>query len=165
MKKNITIICLSSQFRKTVAKKLADELDMFYADVNEIMEYNLINSEMLEKAGQEYFDENEQKTLKTISSYENTVLTLNYSTLNKNNNFALLKQNTLIIFMELDYSCFKVLNSQENSSPLASINEIAYQDRTTNIANLSDIVVHESVAEVSTAVADIIKGINDYFSA
>lgn len=164
MKKNITIICLSSQFRKKVAKTLADELDMFYADVNEIMEYNLINSEMLEKAGQEYFDENEQKTLKTISSYENTVLTLNYSTLNKNNNFALLKQNTLIIFMQLDYSCFSLLNNQENSSPLASINEIAYQDRTKNIADLSDIVVHESVAEVSIAVADIMKSINDFYS-
>lgn len=164
MKKNITIICLSSKFRQNVAKQLADELEMFYADVNEIMEYNLINSEMLEKAGQAYFDENEQKTLKTIASYENTILTLNYSTLNKNNNFELLKQNTLIIFIELDYACFSLLNHEENSSPLAKINEIAFEDRTKNISSLSDIVVYESVADVTLTINDIIKSINEFFA-
>ena len=58
MKKNITIICLSNKYKKIVAKELADSLEMFYADINDIMEYNLINSEMLLSAGQQYFDEN-----------------------------------------------------------------------------------------------------------
>lgn len=164
LKKNITIICLSTKFRQSVAKKLADELEMFYADVNDIMEYNLINSEMLEKAGQEYFDENERKTIKTIASYENTVLTLNYSTLNKNDNFELLRQNTLIIFIELEYSCFVKLNKEENAMPLAKVNEIAYEDRTKNIGNLADIVVSQTQADVTNTVSDILGGISNYFN-
>ncbi len=154
---------MSTKFRQNVAKSLADELEMFYADVNDIMEYNLINSEMLEKAGQDYYDENERKTLKTIASYENTILTLNYSTLNKNDNFELLRKNTLIIFIELEYSCFASVNHEENAMPLAKLNEIAFEDRTKNLSSIADIVVKESSVDISKTVTDIIGGINDYF--
>ena len=47
---------------------------------------------------QEYYDKNERKTLQTIASYENTILTVDFSTLNKSNNIDILKQNSLIIY-------------------------------------------------------------------
>ena len=130
LKKNITIICLSNKYKKIVAKELADSLEMFYADINDIMEYNLINSEMLLTAGQQYFDQNEEKTIKTVSDYDNTILTLNLSTLNKNNNLDIIKNNSLIIYVRLNFETYSVLIypvlpsalhfSQEPLSPMIS---------------------------------------------
>ena len=164
MKKNITIICLVNDYKKRVAKALADELEMFYADVNEIMEYNLINDEMLEKAGQQYFDENESKTVKTIASYDNTILTLNFSTLNKGNNLDILKKDSLIIYLKLNFLKFCELNRYENKKSLIKINEIEFEDRNTYISSFADIIVNVVHAELSSVVNEIINDINKYFS-
>lgn len=164
MKKNITIICLVNDYKKRVAKALADELEMFYADVNEIMEYNLINDEMLEKAGQQYFDENESKTVKTIASYDNTILTLNFSTLNKGNNLDILKKDSLIIYLKLNFEKFCELNRYENKKSLIKINEIAFEDRNTYISSFADIIVNVVHTELSSVINEIINDINKYFS-
>lgn len=164
MKKNITIICLVNEYKKRVAKALADELDMFYADINEIMEYNLINDEMLEKAGQQYFDENESKTVKTIASYENTILTVNFSTMNKGNNLDILKKDSLIIYVKLSFDKFCELDKYESLKSLVQINKIAFQDRDQYISNFANIKVEVKDLEISSVIKSIIEEINNYFS-
>ncbi len=163
MKKNITIICLSNEYKKNIAKQLALELDMFYADINDIMEYNLINSEMLEKAGQQYYDENEAKTIKTVSGYDDTILTLNLSTLNKSNYLDIIKQNSLIIYIRLDFETFMNLNKAENSKALVKINEIAFDDRDKLISNFADIIVENKYIDVTRTIKQIIEGIEKFF--
>lgn len=164
VKKNITIICLANEYKKRVAKALADELEMFYADVNEIMEYNLINDEMLEKAGQQYFDENESKTVKTIASYDNTILTLNFSTLNKGGNLNILKKESLIIYIKLSFEKFCKLNKFETKKSLVKINELAFEDRNAYIADFCDILVDPLDLELTSVVENIIQSINHYFA-
>lgn len=164
MKKNITIVCLSNEYKKIIAKQLALELDMFYADINDIMEYNLINTEMLEKAGQQYYDENEAKTIKTVSGYDDTVLTLNLSTLNKSNYLDIIKENSLIIYIRLDYETFKNLNLAENSKALVKINEVAFEDRNKLISEFSDIVIENEQIEVASTIKQIMRGIEEFFS-
>lgn len=163
MKKNITIICLSNEYKKNIAKQLALELDMFYADINDIMEYNLINSEMLEKAGQQYYDENEAKTIKTVSGYDDTILTLNLSTLNKSNYLDIIKQNSLIIYIRLDFETFMNLNKAENSKALVKINEIAFDDRDKLISSFADIIVENKDIDVTRTIKQIIEGIEKFF--
>ena len=163
MKKNITIICLSNEYKKNIAKQLALELDMFYADINDIMEYNLINSEMLEKAGQQYYDENEAKTIKTVSGYDDTILTLNLSTLNKSNYLDIIKQNSLIIYIRLDFETFMNLNKTENSKALVKINEIAFDDRDKLISSFADIIVENKDIDVTRTIKQIIEGIEKFF--
>ncbi len=163
MKKNITIICLSNEYKKNIAKQLALELDMFYADINDIMEYNLINSEMLEKAGQQYYDENEAKTIKTVSGYDDTILTLNLSTLNKSNYLDIIKQNSLIIYIRLDFETFMNLNKAENSKALVKINEIAFDDRDKLISSFADIIVENKYIDVTRTIKQIIEGIEKFF--
>ena len=164
MKKNITIICLVNDYKKRVAKALADELEMFYADVNEIMEYNLINDEMLQKAGQQYFDENESKTVKTIASYNNTILTLNFSTLNKGKNMEILKKDSLIIYLKLNFEKFCELNRLENTKSIIKINELAFDDRDTYISSFADIIINVLDMELASVINEIINGINKHFS-
>ena len=163
MKKNITIICLSDKYKKIVAKALADYLEMFYADMNDIMEYNLINSEMLLSAGQQYFDENEEKTIKTVSDYNDAILTLNLSTLNKNNNLEIVKKNSLIIYVRLPFETYSVLNKAENTSNLANINQSVFEDRDTLIKSFADIVVENRQIVVSETIKQIIEAIQKHY--
>ena len=136
---------------------------MFYADINDIMEYNLINSEMLEKAGQQYYDENEAKTIKTVSGYDDTILTLNLSTLNKSNYLDIIKQNSLIIYIRLDFETFMNLNKAENSKALVKINEIAFDDRDKLISSFADIIVENKYIDVTRTIKQIIEGIEKFF--
>lgn len=163
MKKNISIISLINNFKKDIAKKLADELEMIFADVNDLMEYNLINDEMLAVAGQEYYDKNEQKTLKTISSYENTVLTINFSTLNKSNNFDILKNNSLIIYLAFDFTTFCQLNKQEFNKTLIKLNQIAYNDRDTIMKSYADIIVNVTDINLDNVLKQLLIAINGYY--
>ena len=163
MKKNITILCNSQNFKKRVAKNLADQLDMLYADLEQILEYNMINDDMLEKAGQQYFDENEKSTLKNVANYENTVITLDFSTLNKENNAEILRQSTLVIYLSLEHNIFESLNVSENDKNLASINEIVYADRDKLLRSFADITVDVSKVDINLVTQQIMLSIQQYF--
>lgn len=163
MKKNIAVVCLVNDYKKRVAKALADELEMFYADVNEIMEYNFINDEMLEKAGQQYFDENESKTVKTIASYDNTIIVLNFSTMNKGNNLDILKKDCLIVYLKLDFEKFCELNRYENQTSLIKINETAFADRDAYLSSFADVIVQTNSSELPATLKDIMDSLDRYF--
>ena len=69
IKSNIAILCLSNNYSKYLGKKLADDLDMFFADISDILEYNLIDNNMLETAGKEYFDAQKERVINGICQY------------------------------------------------------------------------------------------------
>lgn len=163
MKKNITIVGLVNNYKKQVAKTLADELEMVFADVNDIMEFNLINSKMIEIIGQKYFDENEEKTVKTLSTYENTVITLNFSTLNKNNNIESLKKNSLIIYLRLNFDTFIEVNKAEVVGSLQKINGTAFNERDYLLKKISEIVVNIDEIDIANSVKNIIREIGNYY--
>ncbi|MBQ0017337.1 MAG: hypothetical protein KBT30_01740, partial [Clostridiales bacterium] len=163
LKKNIAIISLVSDYKKQISKALADELEMIFADVNDLMEFNLINDDMLESAGQEYYDKNEKKTLQTITTYDNTVLTLNFSTLNKNNNSELLKESSLVIYLRLNYDLFKQINKVEATKSLTTINEIAFEDRDKLMKKYADIIVDINNLDKKESVETIISSINNFY--
>ena len=163
MKKNITIISLASSFKKHIAKKLADELEMIFADVNELMEYNLINDEMLAVAGQEYYDKNERKTLQTIASYENTILTVDFSTLNKSNNIDILKQNSLIIYLALNFEDLQNINKNELDKSQIKLNDIAFKDRNLLLKNYADIIVDVDSLDLSKVIEKILAEITKIY--
>lgn len=164
MKNNITIIGLVGNFKKNVAKALADKLEIIFADVNDIMEFNLIDNHMIEFAGQDYFDKNETKTVKLLASYENTVITLNFSTLNKGNNLNILKKTCVIIYLRLNYEQFQILNKLENYGALSSINEKVFNDRDKLMNKMCDIAVEVDNLDVQNVVNHILMGLKNYFS-
>ena len=87
MKKNIAIVSLSNNYSRTVSKNIADFLELFYVDLNDIMEYNLVNDEMLEKAGREYFENERQKVITGVAGFDNSLVTGDVELFLTNNNF------------------------------------------------------------------------------
>ena len=74
MKKNIVILSLSNNYSRDIGKRLADFFDMFYIDLNDILEYNLVDENMLKTAGREYFETERTKIVKGLSHYENSLI-------------------------------------------------------------------------------------------
>lgn len=166
MKKNITLIALNQEFKKNIAIKLADELGMFFVDINEFVKYDVVDvNKIIKTAGLEYYNNIETKAVKTISGYENTLSTLNLSTFFCNDNYKILQQNSLFIFLRVKFSDFKSKLWKER--PLSAkyenlLDEKAFKERDKILALISDIVVDVSSKD-KNIVDKIIKSIKKYY--
>lgn len=100
MKTNIALVSLNFDHTRQLCKDLADQLDMLFADINDILEYNMVNQQMLDMAGKEYFDKEEKKVLASVVQCNNACICCKFEILNKNSNFDVLKSNCLVIFLE-----------------------------------------------------------------
>ena len=99
MKKNIVILSLSNNYSRDIGKRLADFFDMFYIDLNDILEYNLVDENMLKTAGREYFETERTKIIKGLSHYENSLIVGNLELFFEQNNIVYLKNNYIIIYL------------------------------------------------------------------
>jgi len=76
---NIILVSLNDKFCKSVGIQLSDTLEMFSANCEELIIYDLINpKEVLQKCGIEYLRKREKAVVKNCSEYENTVITVSY---------------------------------------------------------------------------------------
>ena len=99
LKTNLTIICLNNRYGKNLAKRVADSLDMFFVNIEDILEYNLINDDMLKSAGKDYFEKKEGKAVKGLSTYENSLFCGNFTLFSKGNNIDVFKKNSYLIYI------------------------------------------------------------------
>lgn len=162
MKQNIAILCLVKQFGKDTAQKLSNRLDMFYADVNDLMEYNFINDATIKASGQQYFDKLEGDLLKKISEYVNSIFTLGFSTINKHNNIDFIKKGCLLIFLNLKYEDFVKLNKKGNKN-LEKLDSLVYEDRKKIMNQYADIVVNIKNTDKEIVLKEVVKSIKNYY--
>ena len=99
MKPNLVVVGVEYEFNKKLCIYLADKLDMFFVDVKELIEYDLVNSkEALLRCGKEYIEKEERKTVRNVSEYENTVVNIPYDLFVNNRDFF--KNNNINIFIK-----------------------------------------------------------------
>ena len=115
MVSNICMVGLLKTYTKNVAKCVADALEMFYADVRELMEFDLINlAEASKIAGLDYIEKQECNKIKTLATYENTIFTLDYLSLNNEKNLESVKTGCLLIYLKLGATYFNKLLKRED---------------------------------------------------
>ena len=99
MKPNLVVVGFEYEFNKKLCIYLADKLDIFFVDVKELIEYDLVNSkEALLRCGKEYIEKEERKTVRNVSEYENTVVNIPYDLFVNNRDFF--KNNNINIFIK-----------------------------------------------------------------
>ena len=99
MKPNLVVVGFEYEFNKKLCIYLANKLDMFFVDVKELIEYDLVNSkEALLRCGKEYIEKEERKTVRNVSEYENTVVNIPYDLFVNNRDFF--KNNNINIFIK-----------------------------------------------------------------
>lgn len=139
MKKNIAFISIKSKFCNALCKMFCNKLEMLYADFNDILQYNLVNADMLDSAGQEYFDSEEQKVLKSVVECENIGINIDFSILNKGENISLVKDTCLVIYLRYSKQLIEKFNKHTTKQHTKLL--VAYDIEDKICANYSDIVV------------------------
>lgn len=145
MKVNITFIALNKSIKNNLAKSLADKLDMFYADVNDLIKYDITNiDKVISIAGIEYYNRVETKIVNSVSSYENTLITMELDTFFNNDNYKILKSTSLFIYVKIDFENYKkILDNEisENNKEEKSLNKKVFFERDKVLKSVSDIIV------------------------
>ena len=115
MKSNICVLSVDKRYSRIVGKHLSDCLDMFFADVNALLEFDIINIDEAEQTcGVGYIKKLEESKVKHVVSYDNTLLTLNADMLNSQKIHDYIKNKSLVIFLDMDKKSFVAkLNNQK----------------------------------------------------
>lgn len=142
-KSNLCLIGLSKQFTDEICKELSVRLDMFYANVEQILEYELQDMQRMEElCGKEYLLKEEKSIIKRVATYENTVVNINYSNLNNETNLNYIKSNCLLIYLKLEKDRYRREQDKENLTKNEKlINLDLYKDRDFICKNISDLTI------------------------
>lgn len=141
MKNNISIIALDCDLKNKICKKLSKKLGMFFADINSLIKYDLINiKKVIKEAGLEYYNKIETKTVKSVSSFENALITLNLSTFFNNDNYKILKEGSLLIYLRQNRKSFE--SSRKKDKTYGDLlEEKVFSQRDEVLKSICDIVV------------------------
>jgi len=130
-KQSILVVCLNESKGQEVAYSLANALNMLYANSNDIVAYEVFDTQaVIEKCGQEYFEKRERSALKHISRYSNVVVSVGYDHFNKGYDFF---KNTC------NFVYVKAKKKQIDEKD--SINILAFEERDKELEEKSEFIV------------------------
>lgn len=166
MKNNICVLSIDKRYSRIVGKHLSDALDMFFADINALIEFDIINLEEAEKiVGVSYIKKLEESKVKNVNSYDNTLFTLNSDMLNNPNILKHIQNNALVIFLDMDKKSFVAkLNNQKLDKSYKNLQIDMFEDRTAIIRDCCDIVVECTGKSTKTLIPIIKNKIIAYYS-
>lgn len=159
MRNNICIVGLSNDFTKTIAKQLADRLDFFYADVNDLLKYDLIDiADAERKSSKAYILKLESSKVKTVASYENTVFTVDYSSLVNGNNYEHILNQTVIVFLKLSKQKLTERLDMQHATPAEKTLELSvFEDRNALISKICNATVLVRTWNETTILKNLLK--------
>lgn len=167
MKTNIVLIGFLDNLTKQISEKLALDFGLYYANAEDIIEYNLMNEKEIEKlCGVDYLNKLKQKTLKDISNYENTLITMPFSMFSQNNNYDMFKKNCTIVFLNFPKECFEQSVKDANDEKVKKAGEvflIAYEERTQFCKDNSDVTINLQKPEFELSYKHVKKYLDDYY--
>ena len=165
LKTNIVLVGLYDKMIKSVAKRLADDFDMYLADLMEIVKYNLINEEEIEKiCGVQYLNKQKTKIVEDIANYENSVIHVPYSIFVEGGNPDKFQKNGTTVFLNLTLSTFKKLLDKDKtmSNDEKKLALIAFNDRSSFSKRMCDLTVEIDSPDYLTAYRKVKKTLDNF---
>ena len=161
MKSNILLVGLDYNFVKNVANELANKFEMYFLDVNDLIEYNLIDTKNVKvTCGVEYFEKVEKKIALSVTEYENTVINFPYSLFLNANFCNLLSKRALTIFIKMDKETLVKENFRNGENKL-SIEILTCEELNKLLSEKVDIVVENSTLNTKICIDDIIQKLKE----
>lgn len=102
---NIVMVGMDIDYVERVSKMLAEQFDMYYLDSTELYRFDIqpyTLSFVLKKMGMEYFREQQTGTMKYVSSFSNTVITVESGALMYQKNLDMLTKDALVVYIRMD---------------------------------------------------------------
>lgn len=167
MKTNLVVVSLIDSMTKQVASKLANDFDLYFADINDILEYNLFNAGDIEKnCGLEYLNKLKQKTIKEIGSYENTLISISNNLFIADDNAQNLKKYGTVVFLnyskQIIHNYINALSSQEEKNTF-NVMMLAYNEIIKLCHENCDIEISLTKQDFDTNYKKIKKVIDKYY--
>ena len=156
MKTNIFLLGLNRKLIQSVAYKLSLCLDMFYADVNDLLQYEVSDiAQVIDLCGISYVEKLESKKVKSVARFDNTIFTMSFPTFNANKEEKSIKEKSLVVFLDLPQAQCE----EQDKTPLHTLDNIVYKDRRKICQQYSDIVVRCIRMEEQHLVKSILQAI------
>lgn len=143
MKSNICVLSIDKRYCRTISKLLATSLNMYYADINELIVFDLQDvDEAKQLCGLEYIQKIEVSKVKFVSTFENTLFTLDSHMLNNDKIADTISKNALTIFLDMNKKsfCAKLKNQKLTKSDKQNQTDM-FDDHTNVLRPKADIVV------------------------
>lgn len=165
-KTNLCVVGLPKQFTDTLGKTLASKMDMFYANIEDLFAYELVDMVRIEElCGVEYLQKEERSIVKRVCQYDNTLINIDYAILNKGDMLDLIKNHCLLIYYEMNKDRYiDEINKEGQSSNLIVINLEVFQDRNNLCKSMADVIIDCSKKTLEEIVNATIEVVLDYFA-
>ncbi len=147
---------------------LSDKLDMFFVDMEEMFEYELVDSKHIletlgDKEGKKYIKNAEAKVIKNVSQFENTFININPVTLFSGRNYSSINKTSYLIYAQISPKYFETRSKHSGDVLPKDITDIAFGDRDKKYVEKSDMVINCSTMKEKKAVKKILAELNRFF--
>ncbi|MDD4210851.1 MAG: shikimate kinase [Clostridia bacterium] len=165
MKTNITLLLPLNDYKKQVGKLIANKLNMIYVDVEEFLKFELFDiDKALALGGYAYLQQEEDKLIKRLSTYNNSFITIDFSMFNREKNLAYLKENSLIVYLKFFEKDYIKLLKKEKTGAQFELDKKLFEKRDELMTEYSDLVV----SLINTNKKDVLKAflsaVNNYYA-
>ena len=168
IKNNLLMLSLENYISKHTKQKLADSLDLFFADINDILEYNLIDNSMLETCGKKYFDKETKKVLHSVSQYENSLVSGNINLFLNDDTIKQFKEKFIVVYMQYDKKQLQKMQEDETQTSkdnkIHHNNLLAFEEEDMLCKSFSDITIpmtedeNENIESIKKSLLKFVEG-------
>ena len=168
MKTNIALICLLNNYNKEVANILSEKLEMFFVNIDEMVEFELGDADRIletlgDKEGLGYIKKCEDKIVANVANFDNTIISLNPTTMFSNQNFEKISETSYVIYLQIAPKYFEARAKYSADVLDKELNEVNFTDRDKLYVEKSDMVLNCSTLREQKAVQKLTKIIKKFF--
>ena len=139
MDSRIVLVGLDNQLVKDISNALADKLNMFFLDIDDLIKYNFASQEeTIAKVGIDYYEKQIKRLAIGACDYENTVIYCPYDLLLDEEIMLNFKSKTKIIFLNIPKMMLVNQNMPRFESEKLDIQILAYEELTKQLENISN---------------------------
>ncbi len=168
MKTNIALICLLDNYNKEVAEILSEKLELFFVNIDEMVEFELGDADHIlntlgSEEGADYIKKCEDKIVGNVANFENTIISLNPTTMFSNENYEKISNTSFVIYLQISPKFFEARAKYSADVIDKDLTEINFTDRDKLYVEKSDMVLNCSTFREHKAVQKTVKVIKKFF--
>ena len=161
IKENILFVGLADQYVRNVAINIADNLGLYFLDLEQLIDYSIIDKHNVEKiCGIKYLEDEEKRVVKSVNDYEKTVISTKFSTFVKYSN--IISNKNLIIYLKLNLCEVNKLNT--NLEVNVGVNDIIFEERDKYLKKNCDMVFNCDILNFENNIEKLLKTIKGQIS-
>lgn len=157
---NILIVCADKELRKEISKVLATELKFLYVDVDDVLDYELLNNQDVSLVKAEDMMNNlETKSINRVLKFNDCITTISNDVFVSNDNFRLFKD-IKKVFLKLPKAYFVSRTKKEDKYKLDQTFELL--DSINKLISINcDIVIDKEIKSTQEISKEIIEKLNN----